>query len=46
MFTSTFMATGSQAMALVRNSSNNKDDKSKGLSSVQPLLTEVDHITQ
>jgi hypothetical protein len=44
MFTSMFTATGSQAMALVRN--NNKDDKSKGLSSVQPLLTEVDHITQ
>jgi len=44
MFTSMFMATGSQAMALVCN--NNKDDKSKRLSSVQPLLTEVDHITQ
>ena len=42
--TSTIMATGSPAMALVRN--NNKDDKSKGLSTVQPLLTEVDHITQ
>jgi hypothetical protein len=39
-----FMATGSQAMKLARN--NNKDDKSMGLSSVQPLLTEVDHITQ